>query len=77
MAGRRIVSQKSFSNKLFSKQDTGMKVADKNYCLRIADETKADEEGFKDKMKERIKLIKTQGYEGELAKLSQIHNQRN
>lgn len=59
------------------KQDTGMKVADKNYCLRIGDETKADEEGFKDKMKERIKLIKTQGYEGELAKLSQIHNQRN
>ena len=54
-----------------------MKVADKNYCLRIADETKADEESFKDKMKERIKLIKTQGYEGELAKLSQIHNQRN
>ena len=68
MAGRRIVSQKSFSNKLFSKQDTGMKVADKNYCLRIADETKADEEGFKDKMKERIKLIKTQCLKTTLSK---------
>jgi hypothetical protein len=54
-----------------------MKVADKNYCLRIADATKADEEGFKDKVKERIKLIKTQSYEVELAKMSQMHNQRN